>query len=334
MNALSEAELDAVMARLAAGEARVLSRAVSLIENDTVRGMALLERVYAEAPHPWVIGVTGVGGAGKSSLLPLLAGHFADGGAKVAILAVDPTSPISGGAVLGDRIRSMKAPHAGIYFRSIASRGGSGGLSTCIADVVRLMSAAGRAIVLVETVGAGQSEVAIRDIAHATVVVTAPGLGDEVQAMKAGILEIGSVLVVNKADLPGADEAANTLQHVMALAPGAGHLVEGVNEADGELPLRWFPPVVQTSAQSGAGLETLIARLQEHRSFLERSGEYGRRNLARDRARMDERLRALLLERAMARARETGLWQSVEQRLAAGATDPLRAAREIVAAVV
>lgn len=322
------------MARLAAGEPRVLSRAVSLVENGEARGMALLERVYARAPHPWVIGFTGVGGGGKSTLVPLVAEHFADRGEKVAILAVDPSSPITGGAVLGDRIRSLRAPHEGIYFRSLASRGGTGGLSICIADVVRLMSAAGRRIVLVETVGAGQSEVAIRDVAHATVVVTAPGLGDEVQAMKAGILEIGTVLVVNKADRPGADEAANTLQHVMALAPGAGHLKEGVNEADEHHPLRWFPPVVKTSAPTGEGLETLIGRLLEHRAFLERSGEYARRNLARDRARMEERLRALLLERAMGRARDTGLWHSVAQRLRDGQTDPMRAAREIVEAVI
>lgn len=330
MSVLNPVQLEDVMARLAAGEPRVLSRAVSLVENGEPRGMALLERVYAGAGHPWVIGFTGVGGGGKSTLMPLVAEHFAGCGEKVAILAVDPSSPITGGAVLGDRIRSLRAPHQGIYFRSLASRGGTGGLSTCIADVVRLMSAAGRSIVLVETVGAGQSEVAIRDVAHATVVVTAPGLGDEVQAMKAGILEIGSILVVNKADRPGADEAASTLQQVMALAPGAAHMVEGVNEPVGDFGLRWFPPVVKTSALTGEGMALLIARLQEHRQFLERSGEYARRNLARDRARMDERLRALLLERALGRARETGLWHSVEQRLQAGQTDPMRAAREIV----
>ena len=148
--------------------------------------------------------------------------------------------------------------------------------------------------------------------------------------MKAGILEIGAVLVVNKADRPGADEAANTLQHMMALAPGAGHMSEGVNEADATHPLRWFPPVLKTSALSGEGLNALIARLGEHREFLERSGEYARRNLARDRSRMEERLRTLLLERALARAHRTGLWHSMERRLQLGETDPLHAAREIV----
>ena len=328
------ADLDAAIARLAAGELRVLSRAVSLIENGEARGMALLERIYAIAPHPWVIGITGVGGAGKSTLVPRIAEHFADLGEKVAILAVDPSSPITGGAVLGDRIRSMRAPHPGIYFRSIASRGGAGGLATCIADLVRLMSAAGRGIVLVETVGAGQSEVAIREVAHAIVVVTAPGLGDEVQAMKAGILEIGSVLVVNKADQPGAEEAANTLQHVMALAPGAGHLKEGMNEPDGGFGLRWFPPVLKTSALDGAGVDALVACLRQHRVFLHRSGEYGRLNLARDSARMDQRLRALVLERLMRRAHDNGLWQSVDARLQSGETDPMRAAREIADALV
>jgi LAO/AO transport system kinase len=299
--------------------------------------MELLERVYAHAPHPWVIGFTGVGGAGKSTLVPLVAEHFADRGEQVAILAVDPSSPITGGALLGDRIRSMRAQHDRIFFRSLASRGGTGGLSTCVADVVRLMSAAGRAIVLVETVGAGQSEVAIRDVAHATVVVSAPGLGDDIQAMKAGILEVATVLVVNKADRPGADEAVNSLQHAMTLATGAGHMVEGINEPDttsahGPHGLRWFAPVIKTSAIDGTGLDALIARLLEHRQFLERSGEYAQRNLVRDRVRMEERLRALLLERAIARAHETGLWRSVEQRLQSRQTDPLRAAREIVEA--
>lgn len=326
--------LEDSLARLAAGDVRVLSRAVSLVENATARGMELLERVYAQAPHPWVIGFTGVGGAGKSTLLPQVAEHFANRGERVAILAVDPSSPITGGAVLGDRIRSLRAPHDGVYFRSIASRGGAGGLSTCIADVVRLMSAGGRRIVLVETVGAGQSEVAIRNIAHTTVVVTAPGLGDEVQAMKAGILEIGTVLVVNKADLSGADEAANTLQHVMALAPSAGHMTEGMNEADEQHGLRWFAPVVKTSALSGEGMQTLMRHLLDHREFLERSGDYARCNRVRDRARMEERLRALVLERAMERARATGLWHSVEHRLQTGQTDPMRAAREIAEAVV
>jgi len=330
MSTLNPRQLDDAMARLAAGNMRVLSRAVTLVENGERRGMDLLERVYASAPHPWVVGFTGVGGAGKSTLVPRVAEHFAAQGERVAILAVDPSSPITGGAVLGDRIRSMNAQHEHVYFRSLASRGGTGGLATCIADVVRLMSAAGRRIVLVETVGAGQSEVAIRDVAHATVVVTAPGLGDEVQAMKAGILEIGAVLVVNKADLPGAEETANTLQQIMALAPGAAHLVEGVNEADGRHPLRWFPPVLKISAQTGEGVDGLIARLLEHRAYLERGGEYARRNLARDRTRMEERLRALLLERALARAHETGVWHTVERRLQSGETDPMRAAREIV----
>ncbi len=328
-------QIDDVMERLAAGEARVLSRAVTLIENGEPRGTMLLEQVYARAPHPWVIGFTGVGGAGKSTLVPLVAEHFAERGEQVAILAVDPTSPVTGGALLGDRIRSMRPQHESVFFRSLASRGGTGGLSTCIADVVRLMSAAGRTIVLVETVGAGQSEVAIRDVAHATVVVLAPGLGDDVQAMKAGILEVGSVLVVNKADRPGADETANTLQQAMTLATGAGHLTEGINEPDAASGrgLRWFAPVIQTCAINASGLDALIGRLLEHRQFLERSGEYARRNLERDRARMEERLRALLLERAMALARQTGLWHSVEQRLQSGETDPLRAAREILQAV-
>jgi LAO/AO transport system kinase len=330
MNPIKASQLDEAMARITSGNPRALSRAVTLVENGEPLGVALLERIYANALHPWVIGFTGVGGAGKSTLVPLVAEHFANAGEQVAILAVDPSSPITGGAVLGDRIRSTRPQHERVFFRSLASRGATGGLATCITDVVRLMSAAGRGVVLIETVGAGQSEVAIRDAAHTTVVVTAPGLGDEVQAMKAGIIEIASVLVVNKADRPGADEAATTLQHVIALAPGTMRLKEGLNETEGPRPLNWFPPVLKTSALTGEGVDALIACLTEHRRFLELSGEYVRRNLARDWVRMEERLRALLLERALARASVTGLWRSVEGRLASGETDPLRAAHEIL----
>ncbi|MGE0314441.1 MAG: methylmalonyl Co-A mutase-associated GTPase MeaB [Lautropia sp.] len=326
--------LDDVMRRLESGEARVLSRAVSLIENADPRAVSLLERVYATAPHPWVIGITGVGGAGKSTLLPRLAEHFASGGERVAILAVDPSSPITGGAVLGDRIRSVRAQSDHVYFRSLASRGAAGGVSSTISDVARLMSAGGRRIVLIETVGAGQSEVAIRDTAHVTVVVTAPGLGDEVQAMKAGILEIGDILVVNKADLPGAEAAANTLQYVMATAPGAGHLIEGINEARAGRPLCWYPPVLRTSAIEGDGVVSLVGRLNEHRAFLERSGQWEARNLARDRARLLDRLERLVLETVMARVRDGGLLEAAQARLKAAQTDPMQAARDIAAAVL
>lgn len=320
------------MARILAGDIRTLSRAATLIENGDPAGGALLERIYAHAPTPWVIGFTGVGGAGKSTLVPRVAQHFAQQGEPVAILAVDPSSPLSGGAVLGDRIRAAHDAHHRIFFRSIASRGAAGGLATCVSDVIRLMSAAGRRIVLVETVGTGQAEVAIGDTAHTVVLVTAPGLGDEIQAMKAGVMEIGSVLVVNKADREGADDALILLQQAVGIGPQGGHarmLHEGYNmPADGH-PGQWLPPVLKTVAASGEGVDRLLDRLLEHRRYLDASGEFARRNKARDRARMRAQLRTLLLERVLAAAGRDGSLDDLHRRLAAGETDPIRVAHAL-----
>jgi len=325
-------EVARVLADLKQGAPRALSRAISWVENGDRRAAALLERVYAEAPHPWVIGITGVGGGGKSSLMPHLATHLTGSGRRVAVLAVDPSSPLSGGALLGDRIRDLNEDRDKVFFRSVASRGGQGGLATCVADLVRVFAAAGCDTVLIETVGAGQSEVAVLDVAHSVVLVTAPGLGDEVQALKAGVMEIADLVVVNKADRPGADETVQTLRHVIALAAHDPHVAEGLSQrADGGA--HWHVPVLTTIALTGAGVDTLAAALSDHRQALLAMDRYVQMNKAHDLRRMRQYFAQLIAERAEAAAESSGIWSRIEHELARDARDPLSAARNAAAEI-
>ena len=316
------------------GRPRALSRAISWVENEAPPASALLEKVYAQAPHPWVIGITGVGGAGKSSLVPHLARRLADGGSRVAILAVDPSSPITGGALLGDRIRdSGGEQHPRVYFRSVATRGGQGGLATCVADLVRVASAAGFDIVLIETVGAGQSELGILQVAHSVMLVHAPGLGDDVQAQKAGVMEIADLLVVNKADRLGAEDTAASLRQALLLSEREAHMAEGVNDlADGRV--HWHPPVLSTMALTGAGVDAVCARLHEHRALLQRQGRFDTLNRTHDLRRMQAYFREVVQRRLQSRIESMALLARLEAELARGGTDPLGAARALADAVL
>ena len=313
---------------------RALSRAISWVENEAPQASALLEKVYAQAPHPWVIGITGVGGAGKSSLVPHLARRLADAGSRVAILAVDPSSPITGGALLGDRIRdSGGEQHPRVYFRSVATRGGQGGLATCVADLVRVAAAAGFDIVLIETVGAGQSELGILHVAHSVMLVHAPGLGDDVQAQKAGVMEIADLLVVNKADRLGAEDTAASLRQALLLSEREAHMAEGVNDlADGRV--HWHPPVLSTMALTGAGVDAVCARLGEHRALLQRQGRFDTLNRTHDLRRMQAYFREVVQRRLQSRIESMALLARLEAELARGGTDPLGAARALADAVL
>ncbi len=327
-------EADRVFADLRMGRPRALSRAISWVENETTQAPALLEKIYAQSPHPWVIGITGVGGAGKSSLVPHLARLLADGGSRVAVLAVDPSSPLTGGALLGDRIRdSGGQQHPRVYFRSVASRGGQGGLATCVADLVRVASAAGHDIVLIETVGAGQSELGILQVAHSVLLVHAPGLGDDVQAQKAGVMEIANLLVVNKADRPGADDTVASLRQALLLSEREAHMHEGVNELPGG-GLHWHPPVLSTTALSGAGVEAVWARLLEHRALLKRQGQYDALNRTHDLRRMQAYFREVVQRRLQSRIESMAMLAHLEAELARGDADPLGAARALADAVL
>jgi LAO/AO transport system ATPase len=238
-----------VVAAILAGERRTLARAMSAVENETAAGRALLHQLHAHLGRAHVLGVTGPPGAGKSTLVSALIGEWLSRGARVGVVAVDPSSPFSGGAILGDRIR-MGAHQANerVFIRSLASRGHGGGLSRTAARVIDLLDAAGYDHIIVETVGAGQSEVEVAEVADTRIVVCPPGLGDEVQAIKAGILEIADILVVNKADLPLADRTERELL--------------------GMLSLRhydiWTPLVLRTVATSGEGVAQLADAIERH----------------------------------------------------------------------
>lgn len=326
------AEVEAWAARLLSGDRLALARGITWVENEDPRGAELLRAVYPRTGRAWVVGVTGAPGAGKSTLVLALAERLAAAGRTVGIVAVDPSSPFTGGAVLGDRVRWTKRIEGDVFFRSLASRGRLGGLARAAFDAVRLMDAAGRDVVLVETVGAGQGEVDVMRAAHTTLVVSVPGLGDEIQATKAGILEIGDIYVVNKADREGADDTARDLRMMLGLSPLAQGRREGLTPArDGEGP-RWFPPVVKVSAAHGTGLDELLQQMFDHLSYLKESGRFSALGAEEDRARMEERLKELAYRAVLERVRRAGALDDVLRRLAAREIDPDTAARRLLAA--
>ena len=246
MNA--DAGADALAAILA-GERRALARAMSAVENETAAGKALLHALHPHLGRARVVGITGPPGAGKSTLVNALIGEWLGRGARIGVVAVDPSSPFSGGAILGDRIRMGEhQAHERVFIRSLASRGHGGGLSRTTARVVDLLDAAGYDHIVVETVGAGQSEVEVAEVADTRIVLCPPGLGDEVQALKAGILEIADILVVNKADLPLAERTERELLGMLSLRHYGA----------------WTPQVVRTVATSGAGVAALADLIERH----------------------------------------------------------------------
>lgn len=250
--------------RIVAGDRRALAKFLTAVETDRAAVAAELSQLYIRGDAP-LLGITGPPGVGKSALVTALTKFLRGRGQTVAIIAVDPSSPFSGGAILGDRIRmNALAGDSGVFIRSMASRGHLGGLAWATQDVARVLSAAGFDIVIIETVGAGQNDVEIARLAHTTIVVVAPGAGDGVQALKAGILEIGDILVVNKCDLPGAQAAARALQAMLQLSHPSKPLPP-------EVP-PWQPPVALTSALTSTGIAELAECIADHRRYSEKHG--------------------------------------------------------------
>lgn len=289
-------EISGLVEKVLAGDMRALARAISMIEDGSADVSQILRSTGATATMAPIVGVTGPSGAGKSSLVDALVAVYRRAGVTVGILAVDPTSPLTGGALLGDRVRMNRhSGDAGVFMRSMATRGALGGLAAAAYDVLILMTAAGFDRLIVETVGVGQDEVDIAGVADTTCVVVTPGAGDEVQAIKAGILEVGDVFVLNKSDLAGAEQAE-------------AHLRAWVGGEQGEA---WAPPVLRTVATSEGGIGELHTAIERHSSWLRSSGEAAtkRRALAR------LRLHSLLRDRLLRMARSGGFGRGREAEL-------------------
>lgn len=286
------------------GNRLALARLLTQVENDSPEGRAALADLFPHTGKAHLIGVTGAPGTGKSSLVNQLALHYRKSDSKkVAIVAVDPSSPFTGGAVLGDRVRMRDlSGDEGVFIRSMASRGSLGGIAQKTASVVQVFDAAGYEIIIIETVGAGQSEVDVARLAHTTIVVEAPGLGDEIQAIKAGILEIADVLVINKADRPGVENTERALRSTLELAHPTKRVFRhhGKNmsisapEMDSKL---WIPPVLKTVATEGKGFDQLSEAIAKHAAHLLETGDWS----ARDRARLSSEMEILLREALMTR---------------------------------
>lgn len=288
------------------GNRLALARLLTQVENDSPAGRAALAELFPHTGKAHLIGVTGAPGTGKSSLVNQLALHYrknVSAPKKVAIVAVDPSSPFTGGAVLGDRVRMRDlSGDEGVFIRSMATRGSLGGIAQKTASVVQVFDAAGYEIIIIETVGAGQSEVDVARLAHTTVVVEAPGLGDEIQAIKAGILEIADVLVINKADRPGVENTERALRSTLELAHPTKRVFRHhgrtmstpVMEADSTL---WIPAIVKTVATEAKGIAELAEAIAKHAAHLHQSGDWA----ARDRARLGSEMEALLREALMDR---------------------------------
>lgn len=300
--------------RFLAGERRALSRILTRVENGTAEGREYLRRLYPRSGRAHTIGVTGSAGSGKSSLTGALAAELRKRGHEVGIIAVDPSSPFTQGAILGDRIRMQDLIlDPGVFVRSMASRGALGGLAPTIDDAVAVMDAFGFPYVFIETVGAGQDEVEIAGTALTTVLVNNPGTGDDIQALKAGIIEIADVLVVNKADRPGADVLVSQLRALLSLAPSEGREV----------------PILSTVATTGDGVPELVDAIDGHRAWLDSSGELAQHRRQEARHQVLSVAQRMLLERIRAATSEDTLGALVAQ-VADRSLDPKSAAEELI----
>ncbi len=334
---------NAVAERILGGDVRAAARLMRDLDDRIPAAREALRLLFPRTGRAWVVGVTGAPGAGKSSLTDRLIGHYRERGMSVGVVAVDPTSPFSGGAILGDRIRMQAhAVDPGVFIRSLATRGHLGGLSRATGDVVQVLDAMGKDVVLVETVGVGQDEIEVAELAHTVVVVVVPGMGDDVQAIKAGVLEIADVFAVNKADREGADRTVRDLQGMLELRRATAtrpalehddlHRLRQAGAWNPHDPGSWEPPIVKTVATRGEGVADLAGAVERHRRHLEESGDRERREVARARAAFVSVLRERLMESALERlADEQGHLDEVAARIAAREADPYAVAEEIAA---
>ena len=301
---------------LLAGNRLALSRAITAIENEYPKANTIMKQIYPHTGNAYVLGITGPPGAGKSTLTDKLARAYRAKGKTVGIVAVDPTSPFTGGAILGDRIRMNGLTlDEGVFIRSMGTRGSLGGLSHKTADAVKAMDAFGKDIVIVETVGVGQSEVDIVKAADTTMVILIPGMGDDIQAIKAGILEIGDLFAINKSDLDGADKLVREINMMLDLD---------------SLMKDWRPPIQKVVANQNEGIEELLVRIAEHRAHIDKSGELARRRTKRTRDEMLDILSAHIGTYIKQRIVDTGRLDAYVDQIKRRETDPYTVVSELM----
>jgi len=311
-------EFQPLIQSLRSGDPRSLARAISIVENRLPGWAELLKALFPQTGHARILGLTGAPGAGKSTLVDQLAKHYRKENRTVGIIAVDPTSPYTGGAILGDRIRMQDHfSDPGIYIRSMATRGSLGGLARTTADVATVMDASGRDLIMIETVGVGQDEVDIVRLADVTVVILVPGMGDDVQSIKAGIMEIADIFVINKSDREGAERVEREIRALQSLAIRSDH---------------WTPPIVKTVASDGTGIGELVAAIAEYQAYLQKENLVLQHSIENWQERLIEMLRDSLLERARDQMQD-GRLAAYAAEVAGHKRDPYTLVEEIVSKI-
>ena len=304
-----------LVTELLQGNRRAAARLISQIENDDPQKTDLLKEIYPHTGRAYVIGITGAPGSGKSSLVDCLMQQMRSDGLTVGVIAVDPTSPFSGGAILGDRIRMQDhALDPGVFIRSMGTRGSLGGLSRATGETIQVLDAYGKNLVLVETVGVGQSEIDIVKAADTTLVVLTPAGGDSVQTIKAGIMEIADIFVINKCDLPGSDRTAAEVNMMLDMKNGES----------------WRPPVISTNAVSNIGIDQLWAALLEHRGYMEKSGRLLETRRQRVRRELTEQVEYLVKKRIWDRVKEKIEFNDMVEKIVQHQQDPYSTAHELL----
>ncbi len=300
------------------GSPRAVARLISWLEDEDDRALDVMEQLYPHTGRAYTVGITGSPGAGKSTLTDKLAFALRKKDLTVGIIAVDPSSPFTGGAVLGDRVRmSRLSTDPGVFIRSMASRGYLGGLAKATGEAAKVLDASGKDVILIETVGVGQDEVDIIRLADTTCLVLVPGLGDTIQSMKAGVMEIADIFVINKADRPGTDQLYT---EVTSRVEQDAHIKERL----------WKPPVVKTVAVEDQGVDTLVQAIEEHRRFLESSGTLVEKRLRRAREETLQMIHGELYRRLLSRLSSDGQLDSLVEEIASKKRSPYRTMREVV----
>ena len=307
--------------KVIAGDVRTVARLIRDIDDRVPGVREILKALYAHTGHAYVIGITGAPGVGKSTLVDQMLAHLRKAGKTVGVLAVDPTSPFSGGAILGDRIRMQRhSLDEGVFIRSLATRGHFGGLTQSTRSAIDVLDAMGKDYILVETVGVGQDEVDVVKSAQTTIIVVIPGMGDDIQAIKAGILEVGDIFVINKADREGADKTLNELRQMISM--GHQKYKEG----------KWTPPILKVEAVFDRGVVELLEAIEKHRAYLMESG--GDQHLVRRKQRIREELAEMvknrLVQEVLDQLIESGDFERAVEAILAGEMDPYTASDDLV----